>query len=994
MQHPLHYAVPPTLCCTPPKKTLRAFTSGGLEFTSSPLPPSRVLPVPQREEPTLKEKLVDRERQRRKEAERARLKRQFALMSNGGGLVYDGAASTGALRENGSITGTVGEESSVAAHADLEDSILLSPSHPHHSRHQGDQSPKELGYTMERFLQERGGGTQQPPSVLIHLAASTTSSVIREEAIEGEPNPNGAPDKGVVMERFLNEPILLEPAASLQEDAPPSSRPDDVHRSVSFDMELRTSQNNDDYNNGQPTTNVASERMTDQLHLSLDDSNASVKVEVADDDDLLDPVSPSERLSLPSEMAPSSMDLDGHRRGGPSSLDQQSTSTNPNTYDDDTPDQPRVLRLTEAEIQEMASIEEASIGNAPPSDRDEESLVGELVGEFGTAGAGGVDAAGTSFSQGTPTTALESGSILSGNQMSAQPSTMMHDDRDRNQHHRHQDMDDIDQNSIDEMVMSASVSSHLVVSPGASVSGSAVSVTANPPSEIIGRGEPTPTLPDDDGVDVDDDDNDDVSNPPPPGVIGSHASSPPPPSSLPRVVVAENELNSNNHDLDQPATSTEEVARMPPASLEIGDSTNSMQIREELKASAGPSLEGIVNRRLRPGMVPASLPMQPQSPMRRITSLPDKINNTSSFGDTPRANRTVDEFDFDKNDLPMSPRSLLSDSIRDLPGDDFWTSPGRKISVSPIHQGRPIASPRYQRDPKLDPLMVPPMAPSGMRPQQPLMQMPSLEEDPPVPQALLSQIKDSFGEVLASKIAAVEAKESEIYCREALICKGEQVLVLAVPLFCFLFYLHGLSRPAAFPKRLLPLILTLVIEIPVMSMIYGGSDRLCALLGRQHQQLLMGFIPLIAAVSGNVSSQASSLTTRAISNGHVTAKSYHKWLINECKVAAMLGVAVGAVAGTLAFFASATRNVPFAVTVAVAQTTSSTSAGCIGCIAPLVICFLLKRNANTVGGLVETAVQDVIASFITAVVSYYMLLAVVSPVEDPIDSCNSIAAEP
>jgi hypothetical protein len=75
--------------------------------------------APKRQEPTMKEKLVERERQRRVETERARLKRQFALSGNGGVAVDEDSTSGGAydvlaLRENGSVAGTVGEGSIVA----------------------------------------------------------------------------------------------------------------------------------------------------------------------------------------------------------------------------------------------------------------------------------------------------------------------------------------------------------------------------------------------------------------------------------------------------------------------------------------------------------------------------------------------------------------------------------------------------------------------------------------------------------------------------------------------------------------------------------------------------------------------------------------------------------------------------------------------------------------------------------------------------------------
>lgn len=780
---------------------------------SSPLPPSSFVPGPLREEPTLKEKLVDRERQRRKEAERARLKRQFALMSNGGGLVYDNASTggggaplstTGAVRENGSVAGTVGEEST---HADLEDSVH----HNHSHSHQGDQPQQQLGYTMERFLQERdatanartatnmeevaeaiaaqtamgmGMATNtEPEENLSHQGdddGESISNVIREEAIEGDPNTAGAPDKGVVMERFLNDPVVVvaaPPSAVTMDDDDDgdaqnsqvgNNRPDDVHRSVSFDMELRTAQ----YNNGEDNIMAGNDRRTDgqrmatldtihdQLHLSINDSNASVQVEVAPEDDIREPVSPGGGLSLPSEVAPSSL-IDRRVETSLASMGQQSSvSSNDNNMNDDvdTDDEPRVLRLTEAEIQEMSAIEEASIGNAPPSDRDEESLVGELVGEFGNTGDN-VDPVGTTFSQGTPTTAMESGSLLSGNQMSAPRSSSAMPNRRggrEDETHNEGNLDDIDRNSIDNMAMSASVSSHLVVSPGASVSGSVVSVTANPPSEIIDRGG---------APSVQADDDDDLSNPLlPPVSVGSPSMPRPTSSPPPTVVVAENS-NSNNHSNSPNNNNTMGVASLSvdPGSVARGECSNTASIQEELRATHGPPAEEIRNRTMRPGM----------TSIRRITSMPETTSNGSNMVGTPKFNRTVDEFDFDKHDVPMTPRSLLSDSLRDLPD---WTSPspGTKMTVSPIHRSR---HQHAQQNLSLDPLLaVPTMAKSEAEVDTMKSNMgtkvPRKMQDSAFPRTLDSALDRVFSSVQLSSNSIVESKEAELYDRSSHVSKG------------------------------------------------------------------------------------------------------------------------------------------------------------------------------------------------------------------------------
>lgn len=190
---------------------------------------------------------------------------------------------------------------------------------------------------------------------------------------------------------------------------------------------------------------------------------------------------------------------------------------------------------------------------------------------------------------------------------------------------------------------------------------------------------------------------------------------------------------------------------------------------------------------------------------------------------------------------------------------------------------------------------------------------------------------------------------------------------------------------------MLPLIMTCIIEIPVMSMISGGSDRLCNLLGRRHQQLLIGFIPLIAAVSGNIGSQTRSHTTKAINHGHISASVYLKWLLGECKVSASLGAGMGIVVGAIAFSAasgSLIENIVFAMTVAIAQFISAASSGFTGTVVPIVMHYLLKRNANSVSGFVETAIQDVVSTFVTATFCYYILVVLLSSTNSVADSCD------
>jgi Mg/Co/Ni transporter MgtE len=193
---------------------------------------------------------------------------------------------------------------------------------------------------------------------------------------------------------------------------------------------------------------------------------------------------------------------------------------------------------------------------------------------------------------------------------------------------------------------------------------------------------------------------------------------------------------------------------------------------------------------------------------------------------------------------------------------------------------------------------------------------------------------------------------------------------------------------AAFPERFFALLVTLVVEIPVLLMISGGSDRLCMLIGRRRYQLMMGFLPLSSAISGNVGLQASTVTTRAISHDHVTKKSYIVWLAKEIAAAACLGVGMGCVLGAYAFFASG-KDYAFALTIFTAQFVSIVTAGLTGTLAPLMFTFIFRRDSALYGGPLETAIQDIVGSFAMVVLSYQLLLFFGPTEISPDDICGS-----
>jgi Mg/Co/Ni transporter MgtE len=205
-------------------------------------------------------------------------------------------------------------------------------------------------------------------------------------------------------------------------------------------------------------------------------------------------------------------------------------------------------------------------------------------------------------------------------------------------------------------------------------------------------------------------------------------------------------------------------------------------------------------------------------------------------------------------------------------------------------------------------------------------------------------------------------------------------------------YNHSSIWKRAFPERFFALLVTLIIEIPVLLMISGGSDRLCLLVGRRRYQLLIGFLPLSSAISGNCGLQASTLTTRAISHCQVTVENFRSWFRTEVLAATILAFGMGSVLGICGFVVSE-FDVPFGVTIFIAQFISIVTAGVTGTLAPLIFTFIFRRDSGKWGGPLETAIQDIVGSFAMVVLSYHVLVFFGPHNIDPSDVCGSNGAD-
>jgi hypothetical protein len=749
-------------------------------------------PSPYQPELSLKEKLVLRERERRIETERARLKRIFANNNNHDpGNTNDAADEELNLNmpENGSVA-----EESTKAYPDEE--------------YTAETTGNSLGFNMERFLRNSDTGTFDPQ--------------LESTLPDDETNK-------VVMQRFLNDPVEL-----------------DQQRSVSVD--------------------------------TLQQRNEA----------------PKDEAFLPPEPFLGSY-IDDHDDNH--SSDKQEDDLHNHT------EEPRVLRLTEADMQEMVAMDQVSIGNAPPSEREDEELseIGELA-DFGRRHI-------TTFSEDTPTTAQDSASMQS---------------ELNNMHLAH-------------FTTTTTAKTHSTTS--------------------------------EDQVSMNDEAS--INETHPPSVIAAD-------DELPQQLV-DNSLLVQGRSI------------MPLGPEEVpGDN------------------EVVLNRTIRPGMV-------------HLQSLQQQTarNPSADVASMPREPIVVEGFDFDK-DAPTSPlpnQSLhCEDSYRDLPLDSW--SPAGKMQVSPIGKKRMTAIPavigeesdennlllpRNENDlsatsefnrtdfipfkhqtrsiSEVTPLLatgskdlfggVPPEIVTRRTMSEANMKGTALVGNEPRRfdinrQSLVSQVDSVFSDVRSEEESSVEAvnNESEFYKNSSIFAR-------------------------AFPERIFALTVTLIFEIPVLLMISGGSDALCGLVGRTRYQLLMGFIPLTSAISGNVGLQASTLTTRAISHRHVTTKSYFPWFVAEVGAAACLGCGMGFLLGSIAFFASG-MDLPFGLTIMFAQFISIVTAGFTGTFAPLLFSFIFKRDSGKWGGPLETAIQDIVGSFAMVVLSFHILKSFgVGPLS-PDDVCRGV----
>ena len=145
----------------------------------------------------------------------------------------------------------------------------------------------------------------------------------------------------------------------------------------------------------------------------------------------------------------------------------------------------------------------------------------------------------------------------------------------------------------------------------------------------------------------------------------------------------------------------------------------------------------------------------------------------------------------------------------------------------------------------------------------------------------------------------------------------------------------------------------------VLMLLTGDNDNLCNHMGKHRYHLMLAFLPLLCSISGNSGLQSNALTTRSISHSHVSKSTFKSWLRAELGTSLILGIIMGFTLGLCAFQLSE-KDTLFGMSIAFSQFISIIISGLTGSMSPLVASFFFPRNSSKWGGLLETAIQDVV----------------------------------
>jgi magnesium transporter len=144
---------------------------------------------------------------------------------------------------------------------------------------------------------------------------------------------------------------------------------------------------------------------------------------------------------------------------------------------------------------------------------------------------------------------------------------------------------------------------------------------------------------------------------------------------------------------------------------------------------------------------------------------------------------------------------------------------------------------------------------------------------------------------------------------------------------------------------------TMVIELGAGLVISRFDDVL------QQVILLVTFMPVISAISGNVGLQAAAIVVRGLDTGHIQLQGWRRHVAKEFATSAILALSCGGMLGTVGAIWSG--RLPFGIVIGGALTCSMLTAGFMGTAIPMLSKRLGFDPAATAGPF-ETAFQDVV----------------------------------
>ncbi|MCC7110651.1 MAG: magnesium transporter [Deltaproteobacteria bacterium] len=117
------------------------------------------------------------------------------------------------------------------------------------------------------------------------------------------------------------------------------------------------------------------------------------------------------------------------------------------------------------------------------------------------------------------------------------------------------------------------------------------------------------------------------------------------------------------------------------------------------------------------------------------------------------------------------------------------------------------------------------------------------------------------------------------------------------------------------------------------SLISGGLITLYAGVLKD-AMVLVAFIPVIAAMGGNVGTQSATILTRGLATGRIGMADVAGILFREFRVGLVMGAICGSVVGGTGMFLFGDGNLVLGLVVFLAMTASMTAAATVGALAP------------------------------------------------------------